>query len=204
MPRPIGLPVVGLPAPTPEYNDIVRINVGYGTTNTMFNPNEVLRPYRGDLLRVSVPAYCGATTISQVAAWGKTLNGGQRIQLPLQLVSANPGVGVHSWTYRVNNGQPATVREIGLNVTTFAASCEITFEQANSNSFNGGVNECDPNVACPLYADNTRYCQARSNFATFTEDSVGNGGNSCFITQALKMQICRAGYLPSQFQINCY
>ncbi len=209
VPRPIGLPVhpptVGIVVPnTPNYSDIVRVTVGYGATNTMFNPNEVLRPYRGDLLRVTVPSHCGISMV-QVAAWGRTLNGGQRIQLPLAHIGTRPDVNATRFIYQVNGGQAATVREVGLALTSFANSCEITFEQANRNDFNGGNNECNSlkMIACAAYVDNTRYCEARSSFASYVEDANVGSDNSCYVTQRLKQQICRNGQLPSQFQISC-
>jgi len=196
--------VVGLPVmpPTPAYQDIVKITVNYGTTSTLHNPNETLRPYRGDLLRVSIPHSCGATTISQLAAWGRTLQGGQRVQLSLVPMGSSPVFGASAQVYQVNGGQPATIREIGMLVTTSAFNCQITFEQANRNDFGGGVNECDPNLVCPAHVDNTRYCEARSSFASYVEDAQGADNSSC-ISNRLKQQICRAGQLPSQFQITC-
>ncbi len=189
--------------PGPNYQNIVNISVGFGTSNSLYNTNEVLRPYRGDLLKVSVPASCGFVQIGALQVWGRTLETNQRLQLPLALIGTEPSFVGTSWTYQVNGGRAATVRDIGMLITTNSPyGCQVSFEQANSK---GGNDECNANYACPMHVDNTRYCEARSfgNLPSFVEDAHIGSDNSCVVSQRLKGQICRAGYKPSQFQISC-
>lgn len=187
------------------YRNIVNITVGFGTTDTRFNTNEVLRPYRGNLLKVSVPASCGFVQIAQLDVWGRSVETNQRMQIPLLAVGTQPTPWGTSWTYQVNGGRGATVREIGMLITTNSpAGCQVSFEQANAG---GGIdNECNENTVCPMHVDNTRYCQANAyngNLPNFVEDARIGSDNSCVVAARLKKQICGAGYKPSQFQISC-
>ncbi len=197
-------PIIAQPVPV-QYQNIVNISVGYGTTNTLFNPVATLRPYRGDLLRVSIPASCGPTTISQLALIGRTLDAGIPVPLPSTLVEMRPEFGVNRYVFQINGGQPATVREIGMLVTTYNTfGCQIAFEQGNSNAF-GGQDECNLNYACPANVDSTASCEANPNFSgipRFIEYSTG-GSNKCTLNAGLKRQICGSGYKPSQFLISC-
>ena len=187
------------------YQNIVNVTIPYGTSNTLQRTLLVPRPVRGSLLRVSIPTSCGATTISQLALVGRSLQG-QR--LPLQAVGYKTEAiyGQNRFYYEVNGGRPATVYEVGLLATTYNNyGCTIAFEQVPDQ---GQVpqNECNENVACPMHIDNTYACEATSIYggaAQYRAYNQGNG-NSCTVTQDLKRQICSQGQLPSQYIIRCY
>lgn len=189
-------------APGTGYQNIVNVSVGFGTTDTTFNPSQVLRPYRGDLLKVSVPASCGFVQVANLTVWGRTLETNQRLPLSIVQIGTEPTFMGTSWTYQVNSGRAATIREVGMLITTNSPSCQVSFEQANSQ---GGNDECNTFQACPMHVDNTHYCKAASfgNLPSFVEDARIGADNSCVVSMRLKAQICRAGYKPSQFQISC-
>ncbi len=192
-----------------SWNNIVNITVGYGRTYNLNNPSQVIRPYKGNLFRLSIPQTCGTTLVNAVMIWGRTLQG-QRVSMPAYLTGQFAQNGMNSWVYSINNNNPATIREIGLDIQTTAINgCALSFEQANefgnpNPNPNPNPQACDLNYACPQYADNTRYCQALpfTSGGSFVEYAM-QGDNSCTITQKLKAKICQQGMLPTQFNIQC-
>ena len=117
-----------------QWQDILDVHAYYGHSCSMNAPLMVLRPYRGDWLRISIPTYCQPTQIRQMAFWG-VLGTGQTARLGAVLVSTASDYSRLSWTYQVNGGLPASIRLIGLDVMTADLNgCPITFEQALSQN----------------------------------------------------------------------
>lgn len=206
-----------LPPASTLWSNILNIHIQRGRTYTLYNPHRVLRPYKGNLLRVVMPDYCRPTTVNQMVVWGVTLNG-QRVQLLTQLRNTEVNFGTASWIFTVNGNSPATIHEIGLDVVS-ARGCTLAFEQANEFPFPPPqpvppqptpqpvppLAGCEENYACPMHIDSTRYCEAISfvGAPSFTENSNGTD-NSCTITRRLKKQLCTQGLSPLNYNIICH
>lgn len=193
------------------YNNILNMSVNYGTTNTLFSPARVLRPYRGELFRISIPHSCGATTIGQMSLWGQSYDGRR---VPVSAYANGPaeqGYGVNRFYYTLNGGRPVTLSEIGILVTTANPyGCQISFEQANQSGpaidpVLPPQNECSQDYACPMHIDNTRSCTAYPNQFGLPSFEAYNDGNdnACTLGSDVKRQLCAQGYVPSQFRITC-
>ncbi len=192
-----------------DFHNVVNVHLAAGIANSHV---ATLRPYRGDLLRVRIPFHCGTTIVSNLAAVGRSLDGRQRLQLTLvgptfqESNFQNRSTDVY---YQVNFGSPATIREISFTGQTGVQGCQVAFEQSNTRTPVGPVppssGECAQleQLACPLYADNSRVCHAyyRNNpvpsFSSYIE------GNACQKEIDVKLKVCAAGYLPSQFRVVC-
>jgi hypothetical protein len=128
--------------PRADWHNIVNLNVGYGYQNVHV---DALRPFRGDLLRITIPQTCNLQIL------GMNLHGRTTGGLPLLLggraLLATAGGGESSFYYEVNGGSPATIYSMDVLINHSTLGCQVSFEQALSSSIEGGDVEPEP-AAC--------------------------------------------------------
>lgn len=199
-----------------NWKGIVNISVNQGTSTFAYSPVSVLRPAKGDLLRVTIPIQCAPTHIQNITLYTREVETRTLLIVShsdMPVFQDQNEAGDTRFYFEVNQGKPVELSDIGMNLNVPCVDgCRIRFETALSNEVQNPTPQphegCPPKVDCSFEIDKTRFCHARSkakdpNVPSFIEYSRVGSDNQCFVTSRLQKQICKTSLSPEDFEIRC-
>jgi hypothetical protein len=94
----------------------ISVPAGYSTSVGTEWP--VAHPAKTTRMRLTLPRTCGAAVVNSFSLVGKDAVTSRRIYLSAVEIAATATATDSMWEYQVNGGVPATIFEVGLNITS--------------------------------------------------------------------------------------
>lgn len=115
------------------WHNIVNAHLPYGFNDTTHRPAPALRPFEGDLFRVTIPRGCTYTGRMSMQLWALDQNA-MRTVVQWKEIDHQADPRNEYIIFSLNDSVPVMVREVGVIISVQSPyGCDLNFDQATSS-----------------------------------------------------------------------